>query len=66
MSRRTIDLQGCLNFRDLGGYPTRDGRVLRWGRLFRSDALHLLSAGDVDLLCGEIGLGTVIDLRSRG
>lgn len=63
MSRRQIDLEGCLNFRDLGGYPTRDGRVIRWGHLFRSDALHLLTAADVEEL-RRIGIGTIIDLRS--
>ncbi len=35
------------NFRDLGGYPAQGGRTLRWRVLFRSDALHALSAGDV-------------------
>jgi protein-tyrosine phosphatase len=63
MSPRTIDLEGCLNFRDLGGYPTRDGRTLRWGQLFRSDALHLLTPADVAAL-RKIGIGTIIDLRS--
>ena len=62
--RRQIDLEGCLNFRDLGGYPTRDGRRVRWRRLFRSDGLHLLSAADIRRLRDEIGLAEVVDLRS--
>jgi protein-tyrosine phosphatase len=62
--QRLIVLDGCLNFRDLGGYPTCDGGTVRWRRLFRSDALHALSAADVDRLRDEIGLGTVVDLRS--
>ena len=61
---RHIVLEGCLNFRDLGGYPTADGRRLRWRRLFRSDALQGLSEADVRLLRDEIGLGAVVDLRS--
>src|SRR5512143_34268 len=61
---RTIDLEGCLNFRDLGGYPTADGRVVRWRQVFRSDALHHLTRQDIAHLREEIGLGTVIDLRS--
>jgi protein-tyrosine phosphatase len=64
MSRRVIELEGCLNFRDLGGYPTRDGRAVRWGQLFRSDALHLLTPEDVARLRSELGIGTIIDLRS--
>jgi protein-tyrosine phosphatase len=62
--RRQIDLAGCLNFRDLGGYPTRDGRQVRWRRLFRSDGLHLLTADDIRRLRDEIRLSEVIDLRS--
>ncbi len=61
---RLIELDGCLNFRDLGGYPSADGRRLRWRRLFRSDALHDLSPADVRVLRDEIGLNEVVDLRS--
>jgi protein-tyrosine phosphatase len=61
--QRLIPLEGCLNFRDLGGYPTTDGRRVRWRRLFRSDALHGLTSDDVARL-RDIGLSTVIDLRS--
>ena len=64
--QRRIDLEGCLNFRDLGGYPTADGRRLRWRRLFRSDALHHLTPADVLRLREEIGLAHVVDLRSSG
>ena len=62
--QRLIALEGCLNFRDLGGYPTADGRLVRWRRMFRSDALHGLTATDVGRLRDEIGLATVVDLRS--
>jgi protein-tyrosine phosphatase len=61
---RTIDLAGCLNFRDLGGYPTADGRMVRWRQVFRSDALHHLTREDVAHLRDELRLGEVIDLRS--
>jgi protein-tyrosine phosphatase len=63
---RTIDLAGCHNFRDVGGYPTADGRQVRWRQVFRSDALHHLTSADVARLSDEIGLGTIIDLRSTG
>jgi protein-tyrosine phosphatase len=62
--RRVIDLEGCLNFRDLGGYATADGRRVRWRRLFRSDGLHVLTAADVRRLSDELQIGDVIDLRS--
>ena len=61
---RLIDLEGCLNFRDLGGYPTSDGRRLAWRRVYRSDGLHQLTAADVARLRGDLGLTDLIDLRS--
>jgi protein-tyrosine phosphatase len=62
-STRLLPLIGAYNFRDLGGYPTLDGRVTRWGQLFRSDTLHELTDADLDVL-REIGLASVIDLRT--
>jgi len=63
---RRIDLPGCANFRDLGGYPTRGGMRLRWRRLFRSDALHGLTPEGVDRVVDELGIGAIVDLRSTG
>jgi len=63
---RRIELDGCVNFRDLGGYPTADGRTLRWRTLFRSDALHALSSRDVATLRDGLALSDIIDLRSSG
>jgi protein-tyrosine phosphatase len=59
---RRVPFKGIQNFRDLGGYRTRSGRVVRWGLVFRADALHGLSAGDLALY-GELGLRVVYDLR---
>ncbi|MFI0452565.1 tyrosine-protein phosphatase [Actinomadura sp. 6N118] len=59
---REIALEGCVNFRDLGGYVA-EGGIVRWRRLFRSDALHELTQADVAAL-RELGVTTVIDLRS--
>lgn len=61
---RRIELDGCVNFRDLGGYSTEDGRRLRWRLLFRSDALHALSETDVVRLRDELVLSDIVDLRS--
>ena len=60
MKNRLIQLEGCHNFRDLGGYPTKSGETLRWGQLFRADGLHQLSSTDVTHLRDEIGLGDSI------
>jgi protein-tyrosine phosphatase len=63
---RLIDLPGCVNFRDLGGYPAGDGMRVRWRVLFRSDALHRLTPEGADRLIGELGVGAIVDLRSTG
>ena len=63
---RLIDLSGCNNFRDLGGYPARDGMCVRWRLLFRSDALHRLTPAGVDRVVDELGIGAIVDLRSTG
>jgi protein-tyrosine phosphatase len=60
---RHIWLDGCANFRDLGGYHVAGGRSLRWGRLFRSGSLGALSETDRHKL-EELNLATVIDLRT--
>ncbi len=59
-----IELQGAVNVRDLGGLPTEDGRETVAGRLLRADNLQELSPADVQKLVREIGLTTVVDLRS--
>jgi protein-tyrosine phosphatase len=64
MVHRLIRLEGCFNFRDVGGYPTAGGRRVRWRRVFRSDGLHALTAADVRALREEVALAQVIDLRS--
>ncbi len=60
---RLVPLSGSFNFRDLGGYPSADDRVTRWGTLFRSDTLHELTEDDVALL-RSLGLATIVDLRT--
>jgi protein-tyrosine phosphatase len=57
-------LEGVPNFRDLGGLPTNDGRFTRRGVLYRSSGLEELTGRDVRHLIDDIGLSTVIDLRS--
>jgi len=60
---RLVSLEGSVNFRDLGGWRTPDGRRVRAGRLYRSDALHGLTGADVARLRDELGVRTLIDLR---
>jgi protein-tyrosine phosphatase len=62
---RHLVFEGCVNFRDLGGYATGDGRRTRWGLLFRSDSLHRMTAADIERLLGELGVRLLIDLRAE-
>src|SRR5580658_1832243 len=59
-----IDLEGAVNVRDLGGLPTDDGGETVTGRLLRADNLQDLSPSDVRRLVRDLGLTTVVDLRS--
>jgi protein-tyrosine phosphatase len=59
-----IDLEGAVNVRDLGAMPTDDGGQTVAGRLLRADNLQELSPSDVSRLVHDIGLTTVVDLRS--
>lgn len=60
---RRVPLEGAANFRDLGGYAAAGDRVTRWGRLYRSDTLSELNAGDLEVL-GALGVASVVDLRT--
>jgi len=60
---RHIPFETVFNFRDLGGYPTSDGRSTRWRLLFRADGLNRLRPDDAEQF-GELGIATVVDLRT--
>ena len=53
------------NLRDIGGWPTRDGEVVRPGVLYRAAGLSRATDDDVAALAG-LGIGTVFDLRTTG
>ncbi len=59
-----INLDGAVNVRDLGGLPTSNGGKTALGRLLRADNLQELSSADVAWLVDDIGVTTVVDLRS--
>ena len=64
-SNRTFDLEGCVNFRDLGGYESNFGGHIKWRTIFRSDSLHRLTRDDVGTLSShQIRLSAGIDIRS--
>lgn len=62
---RHLNLQGASNFRDLGGYPTADGRMTRWRQLFRSNHLGHLTPADIEVVRG-LGVKSAVDFRGLG
>ncbi|MDY0811700.1 tyrosine-protein phosphatase [Kitasatospora purpeofusca] len=60
---RSLGLFGAVNARDLGGYRTAEGLVLRAGVALRGDGLNRLTDEDLGRLSG-LGLRRIVDLRS--
>lgn len=59
-----LDVEGCLNFRDTGGWPTLDGRVTRHGVLYRADdSTRITDRGRATV--ASLGLSLVVDLRQN-
>lgn len=52
-----------VNFRDVGGYETEDGRMTKWGKLYRAGALADLLVAEMAYLEG-LGITAVCDLRT--
>ena len=61
---RLLLLDGALNLRDFGGYPSASGGHVRRQMLYRSGAMHRLSAEAERHLAG-LGIAVVWDLRRR-
>jgi protein-tyrosine phosphatase len=59
---RHLNLEGASNFRDLGGYHARDGRIVRWRQIFRSNHLGHLTEADIEVLRG-LGVRSAFDFR---
>jgi protein-tyrosine phosphatase len=59
---RDLVWDGCLNVRDLGGLPTRDGAETRFGAVVRADSVRQLSDDGWRALVDH-GVRTVVDLR---
>lgn len=62
LAERKLALQGAANFRDLGGYASRDGGRLKWGKLYRSSKLSALTESDARYV-RRLGLTLVCDFR---
>jgi protein tyrosine/serine phosphatase len=61
---RDLVWDGCLNVRELGGLPTRDGGETRLGAVVRADSVRQLSDEGWQALVDH-GIRTVVDLRGH-
>jgi len=62
-AHRKLPMDGSHNTRELGGYKTSDGRLVKWGLLYRSDKLSGLSSVDEQYL-QKLGIKRIVDFRS--
>jgi len=63
VARRYIGLENTVNFRDLGGLKTKDGKTVRKGFIYRSDNLSKLKTDDFGRF-NALRIATVYDLRT--
>lgn len=64
LAEKHLPMAGGTNFRDMGGFKTIDGKNLKWGKLFRSNEMKLLTDSDMDYL-SSIPLTSIVDFRSE-
>lgn len=57
-------VEGAPNLRDLGGYEARDGRRVKWGRIFRSSNLGRLTDRGLAQI-KQLGIKLVCDFRTE-
>ncbi len=62
---KRIPLEGTKNTRDLGGYPTKDGRTIAYKRLIRSDCLANITKKDEDILLHDLHVLYEVDMRGK-
>lgn len=63
LAERIIPLKNFNNFRDLGGYETKDNRTVKWGLFYRSEDLSNLK--DTDLVYFKsLGIKNILDYRA--
>ncbi|MFD7772257.1 tyrosine-protein phosphatase [Streptomyces sp. NPDC059787] len=63
LADRLIELDGTVNFRDVGGYRTKDGQWVRMGAVYRTDSLDKLTDADLAKL-KRLGISVDYDLRT--
>ncbi|GEO65369.1 tyrosine-protein phosphatase [Companilactobacillus nantensis] len=62
--KRILNLEGAINLRELGGYPTKDGTTIKYNKLLRSGDISNLTGKSLAYL-KKYGLKYVVDFRSN-
>ena len=62
--KRLLNLEGAINLRELGGYPTEDGTTIKYNKLLRSGDISNLTRNSLSYL-KKYGLRYVVDFRSN-
>lgn len=60
---RTVNIEGVSNSRDIGGYVTVDGKMIRQGMIYRSAKLDDITEVGKYTLVNILGVKTDLDLR---
>ncbi|MDL2301403.1 tyrosine-protein phosphatase [Lachnospiraceae bacterium OttesenSCG-928-D06] len=63
MHLKHIPMDGPQNFRDIGGFLNKNGKMIAWNKLYRADGLSLLSEADEEKM-QKRNICTIVDLRS--
>ena len=61
---KVVPLKYTFNTRDLGGLKGKDGKTIKYNKLYRSGSLHKLSDEDINTL-KELNIKVVVDFRSE-
>lgn len=62
VGERLVTMSGTVNFRDMGGYRSENGKQVKWGCIFRGDSLQRATGADL-LLIKQMNIGLIFDFR---
>ncbi|WP_392561205.1 tyrosine-protein phosphatase [Orbus sturtevantii] len=65
LSSEILTIKNGINFRDLGGIKTQDGRKIKPNRLFRSGDFNQITLDEQNFIAKELDLNIVLDYRDH-
>lgn len=66
LSSQIVSVENGINFRDLGGIKTKDGRTIRSGVLFRSGDFAAITPKESSFLAQKLKIKNILDYRDAG